>query len=292
MKVDNIADLIGNTPLVRLNRLNDTNTIIYAKMECNNPLHSVRERTALAMIETAESEGKLGKGYVIIEPASGNTGIALAFIAAVKGYKIILTMPETMSVERCKILSALGAKVLLTEESKGMQGAIKAAEELAASIKNSFIPRHYNNFGNPGVHEKTTGPEIWKDTLGHVDILVGCIGTDGALAGAGKYLKKIKKNMKVIAAQTNFSVVSCDEASEITKKSIIDEIIVVNDEDAANTVRLLAKKEGILAGISSGAAIFGALTAGKRPENAGKTIVAILPDTGELFLSALLWDDL
>ncbi|MCL2210727.1 MAG: cysteine synthase A [Treponema sp.] len=306
MRVDNITDLIGNTPLVRLNRLNNTKTIIYAKLEYFNPLHSVKDRAALSMIETAEKEGKLKRGSIIIEPASGNTGIALAYIGSVKGYKVILTMPETMPIERCKLLSALGAEIVLTEASKGVEGAAEAAEELAASIKNSFMPRQYNNPANPDIHEKTTGPEIWKDTMGHVDILVGGIGSGGTLSGAGKYLKKIKKTIKIIAAEPLSSpVLSGGEPGyhkiqgiglgfkpRVYNSSIIDEIIKISDDDAGNTVRLLAKHEGILSGVSSGAAVFAALTAAKRPENAGKTFVVILPDTGERYLSSWLWDDL
>jgi len=306
MRVDRITDLIGNTPLVKLNRINNTNTIIYAKLESFNPLHSVKDRSAIAMIETAEKEGKLRKGSIIIEPSSGNIGIALAYVAAVKGYKIILTMPETMSVEQCKLLSALGAEVVMTEESRGMDGAIKAAEDLAASLSNSFMPRQYKNPANPDVHEKTTGPEIWKDTIGHIDFLVGGVGSGGTLCGAGKYLKKIKKSIKVIAAEPQSSaVLSGGKAGdhkiegigagfvpEVYNSSIIDEVLQVSDEDAGNTTRLLAKHEGILAGISSGAAAFAALTVGKRPENTGRTIVVVLPDTGERYLSTWLWDDL
>ena len=291
MKVDRITDLIGNTPLVKLNRLNNTNTIIYAKLESFNPLHSVKDRTALSIIESAERDGKLRNGSIIVEPTSDNIGIALAYVAAVKGYKLILTMPETMSVERYKLLSALGAEVVLTEGSRGMDGSIEAAQELASSLSNSFMPCQYDNSAGSDVHERTTGPEIWKDTMGHIDFLVGSIGTGSTLSGAGKYLKKIKKNIKVIAAepappseqykmQDNFNV------------SVIDEFLRVSDEDAGNTARLLAKHEGILAGISSGAAAFAALIVGKRPENAGRTIVVVLPDTGERYLSTWLWDDL
>jgi len=302
MRVDRITDLIGNTPLVRLNRINNSKAVIYAKLESFNPLHSVKERAALSMIETAERDGKLKQGTVIIEPADGNTAIGLAYIAAVKGYKIILTMPETANLERCKLLSALGAEVMFTEASMGVKGAIEAAEKLSASLSNSFMPGHYNNPANPEVHAKTTGPEIWRDTKGYIDFLVGGIGTGSTITGAGKYLKSIKKSIKIIAAEPISSPdksgehkiqgIGTDHVPEIFDSSIINEIIHVSDEDAANTARLLARNEGILAGISSGAAAFAALTVARRLENAAKSIVVILPDTGERYLSSWLWDDL
>jgi len=304
-RAEKITDLIGNTPLVKINKMNESAAILYAKLESFNPLHSVKDRIALAMIEAAEKDGALKPGAVIIEPTSGNTGIGLAYVAAVKGYRIILTMPDTMSVERRKLLKALGAELELTEGAKGMSGAIARAEELAASIPDSFIPQQFNNPANPLVHEKTTGPEIWKDSEGSVDILVGGIGTGGTLTGAGKFLKLKKASVKVIAVEPDASpVLSGGQAGphkiqgigagfqpRVYAPEIIDEVYLSNEIKAANAARLLAKKEGILAGISSGAAMEAALTVSLRPENSGKTIVAILPDTGERYLSTWLFED-
>jgi cysteine synthase A len=304
-RAEKITDLIGNTPLVKINKMNESAAILYAKLESFNPLHSVKDRIALAMIEAAEKDGALKPGAVIIEPTSGNTGIGLAYVAAVKGYRIILTMPDTMSVERRKLLKALGAELELTEGAKGMSGAIARAEELAASIPDSFIPQQFNNPANPLVHEKTTGPEIWKDSEGSVDILVGGIGTGGTLTGAGKFLKLKKASVKVIAVEPEASpVLSGGQAGphkiqgigagfqpRVYAPEIIDEVYLSNEIKAANAARLLAKKEGILAGISSGAAMEAALTVSLRPENSGKTIVAILPDTGERYLSTWLFED-
>ena len=303
-RVEKITDLIGNTPLVRINKINEGKATVYVKLESFNPLHSVKDRIALAMIEAAEKDGKLRKDTVIIEPTSGNTGIGLAYVAAVKGYRIILTMPETMSVERRKLLKALGAELELTEGTKGMQGAINRAVELAAATPNSYIPQQFNNPANPAVHEKTTGPEIWNDTDGEVDILVGGVGTGGTLSGVGKFLKSKKASVKVIAVEPSASaVLSGGKAGphkiqgigagfqpEVYDPSIVDEIYQTDDVKAGTTARRLAKEEGIFVGISSGSALEAALTVAKRPENSGKTIVAILPDTGERYLSTWLWE--
>ncbi|MDR0450681.1 MAG: cysteine synthase A [Treponema sp.] len=304
-RAEKITDLIGNTPIVKINKINEGGAVIYAKLESFNPLHSVKDRIALAMIEAAEKNGRLKKGTVIIEPTSGNTGIGLAYVAAVKGYRIILTMPETMSIERRKLLKALGAELELTEGAKGMKGAIAKAEELAAAIPNSFIPQQFDNPANPTVHEKTTGPEIWADTDGKVDILIGGIGTGGTLSGVGKYLKSKKSSVKVIAVEPAASPVlsggqpgphkiqgiGAGFQPQVYNPKVVDEIYQTDDVKAGSAARRLAKEEGILAGISSGSALEAALTVSKRPENKGKTIVVILPDTGERYLSTWLWED-
>ncbi|WP_062428423.1 cysteine synthase A [Treponema endosymbiont of Eucomonympha sp.] len=304
-KAEKITDLIGNTPIVRINKINDGGAIVYAKLESFNPLSSIKDRIALAMIEAAEKEGKLKSDTVIIEPTSGNTGIGLAYVAAVKGYRIILTMPETMSIERRKLLKAFGAELELTDGAKGMKGAITKAEELAAKIPNSFVPQQFNNPANPAIHEKTTGPEIWNDTDGQVDIIVGGVGTGGTVTGAGKFLKSKKPSVKVVAVEPASSPVlsggqpgghkiqgiGAGFVPKVYRPDIVDEIYKADDAKAGAVARLAAKKEGILVGISSGAALEAALTLSKRPENKGKTIVVVLPDTGERYLSTWLWEE-
>jgi cysteine synthase A len=304
-RVDKITDLIGKTPIVKINKLNESEATVYVKLESFNPLSSVKDRIALALIEAGERNGKITKGTVLIEPTSGNTGIGLAFVAAVKGYRIILTMPETMSIERRKLLKALGAELELTEGAKGMKGAIAKAEELAAGIPNSFIPQQFDNPANPEIHEKTTGPEIWDDTEGKVDILIGGVGTGGTVTGAGKYLKSRKPSVKVIAVEPSASPVlsggqpgphkiqgiGAGFVPRVYEKDVIDEIYQTDDIKAGAAARRAAKEEGILVGISSGAALEAALTIAKRPGSKGKTIVAVLPDTGERYLSTWLWDE-
>jgi cysteine synthase A len=303
---NNITELIGNTPLVWINKLNkDGKARIAAKLEFFNPLSSVKDRIGLALIESAEKQGLLNKDSVIIEPTSGNTGIALAFVAATKGYRLILTMPETMSSERRKILKALGAELVLTEGLKGMNGAVQKAEELLTQIPNSFMPQQFKNPANPEIHRKTTAEEIWRDTNGEVDILVAGVGTGGTITGIAEVLKERKKEIKIVAVEPKKSPVlsggqpgqhkiqgiGANFIPDVLNRGIIDQIIAVEDNDAAKISRELAKKEGILTGISSGAALWAALQLSQKEENSGKMIVAILPDSGERYLSTWIFEE-
>ena len=299
---DKITDLIGGTPILKLNNyiaLNEIPANIYAKLEYFNPAGSVKDRIAKAMIDDAEAKGALKPGAVIIEPTSGNTGIGLAAVAASKGYRIILTMPETMSVERRNLLKAYGAELVLTDGAKGMKGAIAKAEELAQQIEGGFIPSQFTNSANPTAHFNTTGPEIWEDTDGKVDIFVAGVGTGGTVSGVGKYLKSKNPNVKVVAVEPAGSPVLSKGVAgphkiqgigagfvpETLDTKIYDEIIAVENEDAFATGKTLARKEGLLVGISSGAAVYAATQLAKRPENKGKNIVVLLPDTGDRYLS-------
>ncbi len=299
---EKITDLIGATPLLKLNHYIAEKSLgadIYAKLEYLNPAGSVKDRVARAMIEDAEKRGLLKSGSVIIEPTSGNTGIGLAAIAASKGYRMILTMPETMSVERRSLLRAYGAEIVLTEGAKGMKGAIEKAEELARETENSFIPGQFVNPANPAAHRATTGPEIWEDTDGKVDLFVAGVGTGGTITGVGEYLKSKNPNVKVVAVEPADSPVlskgtpgahkiqgiGAGFVPDTLNTKVYDEIITVENDDAFETGRTLARKEGLLVGISSGAAVWAAAELAKRPENKGKIIVALLPDTGDRYLS-------
>ncbi len=309
MKVyDKITDLIGNTPLLKLTDYDESKepvAEIYGKLEYFNPAGSVKDRIANAMIEDAEEKGLLKPGAVIIEPTSGNTGIGLASVAASKGYRIILTMPETMSVERRNLLKAYGAELVLTDGTKGMKGAIQKADELAKETPGSFIPGQFVNPANPEVHYKTTGPEIWEDTDGNVDIFVAGVGTGGTLSGVGKYLKEKNKDIKIIAVEPAGSPVLSEGTPgphkiqgigagfvpETLDTGIYDEIIKVENDDAFDTGRLLARKKGLLVGISAGAAVWAAAELAGHPENKGKTIVVLLPDTGDRYLSTPMFSE-
>ena len=308
-KIYTSADqLIGHTPLLELTHIEkqeDLKATILAKLEYFNPAGSVKDRIAKKMIDDAEATGKLKPGSVIIEPTSGNTGIGLAAVAAAKGYRIIIVMPETMSVERRQLMKAYGAELVLTEGAKGMKGAIAKADELAKELPNSFIPGQFVNPANPAVHKATTGPEIWVDTDGKVDIFVAGVGTGGTVTGTGEYLKSRNPNVKVVAVEPASSpVLSQGHAGahkiqgigagfvpDVLDTKIYDEIITVENDDAFATGRLIGKHEGVLVGISSGAAVWAAIELAKRPENKGKTIVALLPDTGDRYLSTPLFAD-
>ncbi len=305
MKIyNNITETIGNTPLVRLNRLSlESKAEVTVKLESFNPLSSVKDRIGLSMIEAAEKKGFINKDTTIIEPTSGNTGIALAFIAAARGYRLILTMPDTMSVERRNLLKILGAELVLTPGSKGMKGAIERADQLAKEVNKSFIPQQFENPVNPEIHRKTTAEEIWRDTDGKVDILVAGVGTGGTLTGVAEVIKGRKKDFQAIAVEPYDSPVlsggdpgphkiqgiGAGFIPSVLNREIIDETIKVSNDNAFDTARKLAKEEGILCGISSGAALFAALEVSRRDENKGKLLVVILPDTGERYLSTPLF---
>lgn len=307
MKIfNNITDLIGNTPLLRIKGLSEeSGAEIIGKLEYFNPLSSIKDRIALAMISDAEKKGLLKKGGLIIEPTSGNTGIGLAYVAAARGYRLILTMPETMSNERKLLLKALGAEIVLTPGEKGMRGAIEKADELHSRNADSYMPQQFKNPANPEIHRKTTAEEIWNDTGGKLDIFIAGIGTGGTITGCGEILKKKNPAIKIIGVEPNESAVLSGEKPgphkiqgigagfipEVLNRKIYDEIIRVSSVQAAEIVRTLAKKEGILLGISSGAALKAAYEAGKRPENKGKTIVVILPDSGERYLSTWIFNE-
>jgi cysteine synthase A len=307
MKIyDSVLELVGKTPLVRLNKITEgARGQVVVKLESRNPLASLKDRIGLAMIEDGEARGRIGKGTVIVEPTSGNTGIALAFVAAFKGYRCILTMPDSMSVERRKLLKALGAELVLTPAPQGMKGAIAKAQEIAAETPGSFIPQQFENPANPEVHRRTTAEEIWKDTDGKADVLVAGVGTGGTLTGVGEVIKKRKPSFKIVAVEPARSPVLSGGSPSMHKiqgigagfvpavlnTKIIDEIVKVEDEAAGKTARRLAREEGLLVGISAGAAVWAALEVARRPESEGKLIVSIVPSFGERYLSTWLFEE-
>jgi cysteine synthase A len=303
---DDVLKTIGMTPLIKLNRITKgLKATIVAKLESRNPGGSVKDRICLSMIQEAEKQGLIHKDTIIIEPTSGNTGIGLAMVAAVRGYKLILTMPDTMSAERRTLLKAYGAELVLTLGAEGMKGAIKRAEEIAASTPNSFIPQQFKNPANPKIHRETTAVEIWEDTDGQVDIVVGGVGTGGTVTGIGEYIKPLKPSLKIVAVEPlNSPVLSGGQPGrhkiqgigagfvpDVFRRDIVDEIFQVRDDDAFNIARRLAKEEGLLVGISSGAACYAALEVAKRRENDGKLIIVVFPDTGERYLSTALFKE-
>ena len=300
---EDIIATIGSTPLVKINKLGNSNVSILAKLESFNPCASVKDRIAKSMIETAESQGRLNHESIVIEPTSGNTGIGLALVCAARGYRLKLTMPESMSVERRRILRILGAEIILTPAELGMTGAVEKAQELSEEIPNSFVPQQFNNPANPEIHRRTTAVEIWDDTDGKFDIFISGVGTGGTLTGCGEMFKEKNPDIRLVAVEPIDSAVISGEKPgphkiqgigagfipEVLDVSMIDEIFKVSNEQAMETTRMLADKEGILAGISSGAAVYAAIEISKKPENSGKTIVVILPDTGERYISTELY---